>query len=116
AALYRECWENLGQYAAYLEQLLADALPPAPRVPSLPPEEQARADLEHFRAYLADVWKKVRAQGRADLDARLAVVARQAQGLSARARTEPLAVPNEVRRLAAEIEQVEQALAAGPCS
>jgi hypothetical protein len=114
AALYGECWQNLEQYAAYLEQLLEDALPRPPRVPSLPPEEQARADLERFRSYLAEVWKKVRGQGRADLDARLVVVARQAQGLNARARAEPLAVPNEVRRLAAEIEKVERELAAAP--
>ncbi len=114
APLYRECCDNLGQYAVYLERLLEDALPRPPRVPSLLPEEQARIDLERFRVRLAEVWRSVRGQGRADLDARLAVVARQAQGLAARVRAEPLAVPNEVRRLSAEIEGVEQALTAAP--
>jgi hypothetical protein len=106
ARLYRECFDNLGKYAAYLNQLLRDALPRPPRSAVRPPHEEARAALERFRTALADVWKKVRAQGRADLEGPLQQVAEQAKGLSQRGKTDPGAVLLEVRRLLREIDGV----------
>ena len=88
--LYRECRENLEKYAGYLEQLLRDTLPRPPAVPTRPPEEEAKLDLDRFRAYLAAVWKNVRAKQRGDLEARLKELAGQAGGLTARIKTEPL--------------------------
>jgi hypothetical protein len=112
--VYRECFDNLGKYAGYLEQLLGDALPRPMRRSARCPEEEARDGLEQFRAGLADVWKKVRAKGRTDLDERLAQVARQGQGLAQRARTDPLAALREVRRLLGEIDKVAEQLQADP--
>jgi molecular chaperone DnaK len=113
AALYRECNENLEKYAAYLEQLLRDTLPrPLPQ-PIRPPEEEARDDLDRFRSYLAHVWKQVRQKGRPDLEPRLAEVARQAQGLAGRLKTDPHAVTREARRLGTEVSKVEDLLTQG---
>src|SRR5579872_983017 len=67
-ALYRECRENLEKYAGYLNQLLRDALP-RPRARPTRSEEEARDEVERFRAFLAAVWKQVRAKQRADQDA-----------------------------------------------
>jgi hypothetical protein len=109
---YRECHENLQKYAVYLEQLLRDNLPrPAPPPPPpRPPEEEAREAVEGFRSFLAAVWKQVRARGRADLEKRLAEVARQAGGLTGRVKAEPAAVLRDARRLGAEVHKVEEAL------
>jgi hypothetical protein len=112
--LYRECVENLGKYAAYLEQLLRDAFPRPLRGPSRSPGEEARDGMERFRECLAEVWRKVRADGRADLNERLAAVACQGQGLAQRARTDPPAAIRDVRRLLDEIDAVAQQLASGP--
>jgi molecular chaperone DnaK len=112
-ALYRECRENLEKYAGYLEQLLRDALPRPSVRPSRPPEEEARTEVERFRQYLAAVWKQVRVRGRADLEARLGEIARQAGGLSQRIKTEPLAVLRDVNRLGTEVEKVGQWLEEG---
>jgi hypothetical protein len=111
ARLYRECFENLGKYAAYLDQLLRDALPRPPRSAVRPPHEEARAALERFRTALADVWKKVRAQGRADLEEPLKQTAEQAKGLNQRSKTDPGAVLLEVRRLLREVDGVARQLA-----
>jgi molecular chaperone DnaK len=108
--LYRECRENLEKYMGYLEQLLRDTLPRPSSAPTRPPEEEAKADLDRFRAYLATVWKNVRAKQRNDLEPRLKELAGQGGGLTARLRTEPLAVLREVRRLAAEIHKIEEQL------
>ncbi len=117
-ALYRECCENLEKYAGYLEQLLRDALPRPATRPPLPPEEEARAEVERFRRYLASVWKQVRAKGRADLETRLSEIARQAGGLSQRIKTEPLAVLRDLNRLGTEVQKVgewlEEGRRAGP--
>ena len=51
---------------------------------ALPPEEQARVDVEHFRSFLSRVWKEVRSRNRADLEKRLADIAGKARGLSQR--------------------------------
>jgi hypothetical protein len=106
ARLYHECFENLEKYAAYLDQLLRDALPRPPRSAVLPPQEEARAALERFRTALAGVWKKVRAQGRADLEGQLKQVAEQAKGLSQRGKTDPGGVLLDVRRLLREVDGV----------
>jgi hypothetical protein len=111
ARLYRECFENLGKYAAYLDQLLRDALPRPPRSAVRPPHEEARAALARFRTTLADVWKKVRAQGRADLEGPLKQAAEQAKGLNQRSKTDPGAVLLEVRRLLREVDGVARQLA-----
>jgi molecular chaperone DnaK len=104
-ALYRECNDNLEKYGGYLTQLLRDTLPRPPR-PSRPPEEEARAEIDRFRAYLSAVWKQVREKQRADLEARLTEIAGQARGLSQRLKTEPLAVLRDVNRLGTEVEKV----------
>ena len=107
AALYRECRENLEKYGGYLDQLLRDALPrPTPR-PSLPPEEEAKGEVDHFRGYLASVWKQVRAKARGDLEAKLTEVAKQANGLSQRIKTEPTTVIRDARRLRTEVAKIE---------
>jgi molecular chaperone DnaK len=113
AALYRECRENLEKYAGYLEQLLRDTLPRPVPEPIRPPEEEARDNLDRFRAYLAHVWKQVRQKGRADLEPRLSAIARQAQGLGQRAKADPNAVVRECRRLGTEVSKVEDLLAEG---
>ena len=46
-----------------------------PPRPSRPPEEEARAEIDRFRAYLSSVWKQVREKQRADLEARLTEIA-----------------------------------------
>jgi hypothetical protein len=111
--LYRECCVSLQKYAVHLTGLVpcAEAAegPGAPR----PPDEEARAQLERFRGYLAAVWKRVRARGRSRLDARLKGVAAQAQGLNARLKEDPAGVVREVRRLLAEVYKVEQHLKDG---
>lgn len=108
---YRECHENLQNYAGYLEQLLHDGLPrPAPPPPPpRPPEEEAREAVEGFRGYLTTVWKQVRSLGRGDLEGGLTEVARQAGGLTARVKADPQAVLRDVRRLTAEVRKVEEA-------
>jgi molecular chaperone DnaK len=106
-ALYRECRENLEKYAGYLDRLKRDALPRPMPTPTRPPEEEAKAELERFRAFLAAVWKQVRARQRADLEARLPDIARRAGGLGQRLKTEPVAVLREVRRLSAEVSRLE---------
>jgi hypothetical protein len=113
--LYRECFDNLTQYAGYLEQLLEDNLPrPRPPQPSRPPEEWAREELEDFRGSLAEVWRRVRNRGRSDLEGRLAQVARQGQGLAQRVKTDARGVIGDVRRLGAEVEEVARQLDAPP--
>jgi hypothetical protein len=62
--------------------------------------------VERFRNFLAAVWKKVRAKGRADLEARLTEIAGQARGLSQRMKAEPLAVLRDVNRLGTEVQKV----------
>jgi molecular chaperone DnaK len=109
-ALYRECNENLEKYAGYLTQLLRDNLPRSPSRPSRPPEEEARTEVERFRAFLSSVWKQVRERRRADLEARLTEIAAQARGWSQRLKAEPLAVLRDVNRLGIEVEKVGQAL------
>ena len=108
-ALYRECNDNLEKYAGYLTQLLRDTLPRPPR-PSRPPEEEARTEVERFRAYLSAVWKQVREKQRADLETRLTEIAGQARGLSQRIKTEPLAVLRDTNRLGTEVEKVAELL------
>jgi hypothetical protein len=103
--LYRECNDNLEKYAGYLTQLLRDTLPRPPR-PSLPPEEEARAEIERFRAYLSAVWKQVRERKRSDLETRLTEIATQARGLSQRVKSEPMSVLRDTARLGTEVEKV----------
>jgi molecular chaperone DnaK len=105
--LYRECQDNLDKYAGYLTQLLRDTLPRPASPPMRPPEEEARDDVERFRAYLAAVWKQVRSGQRTDLEKRLTEIAGQARGLTQRIKTEPVAVSRDTRRLGAEIAKIE---------
>jgi molecular chaperone DnaK len=110
--LYRECWDNLEKYAGYLGQLLRDTLPRPPR-PARPPEEEARAEVERFRAFLSAVWKQVRERQRSDLESRLSEIAGQARGLSQRIKTEPMAVLRDTHRLGTEVEKVNDLLQHG---
>jgi molecular chaperone DnaK len=107
--LYRECNDNLEKYGGYLTQLLGDTLPRPPR-PSRPPEEEARSEVERFRAYLSSVWKQVREKQRADLEARLTEIAAQARGFSQRVKSEPLSVLRDANRLGTEVEKVSDLL------
>jgi hypothetical protein len=103
--LYHECNANLEKYGGYLMQLLGDTLPRPPR-PSRSPEEEARSEIDRFRAYLSAVWKQVREKQRSDLEARLSDIAAQARGLSQRAKSDPLTVLRETNRLGTEVEKV----------
>ncbi len=105
-ALYRECCENLAKYAGYLEGLLHHSRPRPVAAPALPPEEEARVEVERFRNNLSSVWKQVRAERRNDLEPRLAEIARQAGGLTQRIKQEPLAVVHEARRLGREVARI----------
>jgi hypothetical protein len=84
-ALYRECWVNLERYASSLEDLRrASTRNEAEEGEEWKrdPEDDARAEAERFRHYLAAVWKQAHARGRTDLDERLGRIARQGQGLA----------------------------------
>jgi molecular chaperone DnaK len=105
AALYRECRENLEKYGGYLDQLLRDTLPRP--LPSRPPEEEAKDEVDHFRGYLANVWKQVRTKQRRDLETKLTEIAKQANGFSQRIKTEPISVIRDARRLATEVAKIE---------
>jgi hypothetical protein len=107
--LYHECNDNLEKYGGYMMQLLGDTLPRPPR-PSRPPEEEARREIERFRAYLSAVWKQVREKQRSDLEARLSEIAARARGLSQRAKSDPLSVLRETNRLGTEVEKVAELL------
>jgi hypothetical protein len=109
-ALYRECFDNLVKYAGYLEQLREDALPRSHGEPLRSPEEEARAGLDRFRRCLADVWKRARSQGRADLEPRLVQIAERGKGLGRRVSEDAGSVQRESRRLVAEILKVDQQL------
>ncbi len=108
--LYRECTDNLTRYAGYLEQLLRDSLPRPAAAPPRPPEEEARDTVDRFRAVLSSVWKQARTRGRADLEARLAEVAKQASGFTGRLKADPVGVLRDARRLGVEVEKVRTAL------
>lgn len=115
-ALYRECWLNLEKYAGQLDDLRrASSSDPSERPASEEEKlrEDAATEVERFRRYLSAVWKQVRAKGRKDLDERLAEVAKQSQGLSQRARKEPMAALREARRWGTEVAKVEKLLAEG---
>lgn len=111
--LYHECNDNLEKYSGYLKQLLGETLPRPPR-PSLPPDEEARREIERFRAYLSSVWKQVREKQRADLEARLTEIASQARGLSQRLKAQPLSVIRQINRLRSEVEKVEDLFSREP--
>jgi molecular chaperone DnaK len=108
--LYRECKDNLDRYCGYLNRLLKDALPRETPRPTLPPEEEAKHELERFKRFLASVWKEVRAAGREDLEQRLKASANSAQGLGQRIKTEAQTVLGEVRRLGADVAWVQEQL------
>jgi hypothetical protein len=103
--LYGECRENLEKFSGYLSQLLTSALP-QDRPLEQAPEDEARQALEHFRTFLSTVWKRVRDHHRADLEAGLSRLARQAGGLSQRVKTEPRAVLGETGRLTTQVRDV----------
>jgi hypothetical protein len=107
AALYRECRENLEKYGGYLDQLLRDTLPRPMTRPARPPEDEAKDEVERFRGYLANVWKQVRAKQRRDLETQLTEVAKQANGLTQRIKTEPTTVIRDARRLQTEVAKIE---------
>jgi hypothetical protein len=109
-ALYRECWDNLDKYAGYLTQLLRDSLPGGPPRPSRSPEEEAKEEVERFRAFLSAVWKQARGKGRPDLEARLGEIAKQASGLTQRMKTEPVGVVRDAHRLGVEVQKVRDQL------
>src|SRR5262249_7528779 len=101
-------------YAGYLRQLLAGSLPRAAPRPTRPPEEEARDEVEHFRASLSAVWKRVRAASRADLEPRLAEIARQASGFTQRIKPDPQAVLRDARRLGTEVEKIAERIDGKP--
>jgi molecular chaperone DnaK len=107
--LYRECCENLSRFAGYLERLLHDALPQFRR-PALSPEEDARAEVDRYKGYLAAVADRVRARGRPELAERLARLAQQEPVLEQRVKADPLGALREARRLITEIAKVEEEL------
>ena len=110
-ALYKECWDNLSRYASYLEQMLHDALP-RPNVPrKRDPEQEARDEVDRFRQLLSNVWKLAKEKKRADLDFFMGEIARQANGLSARMKGDPVAAIKEARRLVVEIEKIQARMA-----
>ncbi|MBY0228533.1 MAG: Hsp70 family protein [Gemmataceae bacterium] len=111
-ALYKECWDNLSRYAAYLEQLLHDALP-RPNVPprKRDPEREAREEVDRFKQMLSNVWKQAREKKRADLDFFMGEIARQASGLSAKLKDDPVAAMKDARRLVVEIEKIRDKMA-----
>jgi molecular chaperone DnaK len=106
--LYRECFENLGQFAGYLDRLLNDALPRHHRPAPQEPQDEAREEVERYQVYLAAVTDKARARARTDLQERLAVLARQGHTLSERLGVDPVGVIREARRLITEIAKVEE--------
>jgi hypothetical protein len=75
-------------------------------VPPRPPEDEARDTVERFRAFLASVWRRARERKRAELEARLAEVARQAAGLAARVKADPHSAIRDARRLGTEVDKV----------
>jgi molecular chaperone DnaK len=113
--LYRECWENLERYLGYLDSLSRDTLAAPAWRPTLPPEEEARGEVERFRTYLAAVWRLVRTGGRGDLEARLRELASRAGGLSGRVKSAPNAVLRDLQRLGTEVSRVESELKGGRC-
>jgi hypothetical protein len=108
--LYRECLDNLDQYAAYLEQMQEASRPrplqAAPRVV----EQDAREIIDRLRTGLAAVWKEARSRQRGDLESGLKQVAAQAQGLGRRWKADAAGANQEVARLLAEIETIQQQL------
>src|SRR5262249_46343416 len=80
--LYRECFDNLGTFAGYLDRLLHDALPRLRRSPPPTPREEAQREEQHFRDFLAAVSEQVRVKGRGSLADRLSGLARQGSTLS----------------------------------
>ena len=110
--LYRECHDNLEKYGGYLEGLLRDdfAHRETMKRRSLSPEEEARADLDHFRSLLSSVWKQVKAKQRDDLDVRMKAIAGQAGGLSQRLKNDPIGVIRAVRSLGTEVAKIEDLL------
>jgi hypothetical protein len=108
--LYHECYDNLRKLAGYLDRLLHDNLPRSRRVQVLSPEEEARLEGERFREYLDAVTARARAQGRNDLQERLAGLAQHGYTLSERARSDPAGAVREARRLITEVAKVEEEL------
>jgi hypothetical protein len=106
--LYHECFENLGQFAGYLDRLLNNALPHNRRPAPPEPEEEAREEMERFQGCLAAVADKARARGRTDLQERLARLGEQGQTFSDRLSSDPVGVIREARRLLTEIAKVEE--------
>ena len=89
---------------------MRDTLPRPPSRPARPPEEEAKSDVDRFRAYLANVWKQVRSAGRKDLETRLTEIADQAKGLSGRIKTDPYVVMRDAHRLGTEVGKIEDQL------
>ncbi len=110
AAGYRECGANLERYAQYLDVLLRVAEAPPGWSDHPVTEDAARDDLARFRAALSEVWKRVRAAGREELEAELASVAAQGQGLSRRQAEDAAAAHAEARRLYDEVRRLERRL------
>jgi len=104
--LYRECWDNLTQYANYLTRLLKESIPRPLALHARTPEAEARDEVERFRKLLASVWKELRRAGRVDLEPRMVELARSASGLCARLRTDPVAALRDARRLGGEVEKI----------
>jgi hypothetical protein len=109
--LVRDCCMRLERYAGQLVQLLREHHPePENQQMQRPPWLEAREAAAQFRAQLADVWKRVRAGARVNLEQRLMEVATLAKGLSQRVKDDPAAALREVRQLQTRIANVEQRL------
>ncbi len=108
--LYRECSDNLGRLAGYLDRLLHDALPQYRRPAPQAADEEAREAVEHYRDYLAAVRTKVRKKRRDDLAERLDRLERQGAGIDGRVKDDAAGVIREARRLMTEVAKVEDEL------
>ncbi len=108
--LYRECFDNLGKLAGYLEQLKRNQLA-APLEPARPPTAQdVGEEIRMLQGFLASLGQRVQNRSRADLQQRLDILDRQVQSLADRTHDDVYGALRELRRLDAEAVKVEQAL------
>src|SRR5262249_5841315 len=87
-----------------------DSLPRPAAAPSKPPEEEAKDEVERFRAGLSRVWKQARTAKRADLESRLAEIAKPASNFTQKLKGQPGAVLRGSRKLPGEIDKIQSQL------
>ncbi len=107
--LYRECFENLNKFAAYLDQLQRERLPGSGELPRRPPTPQdAVQEVREFGYAFDDLRKKASRRGRADLVAKLDRLAEGAKGLPEKAKQDVHGCFREIQRLRTELTKVEE--------